>query len=580
MQLDEKELFRFAVESGLVSRQAFAEARGVAAAKGVSLADALVMSGVLTHDELRRVVAQAHGVPFVTLATARLDPEALMLIPEPVSRERQVVAIGREGSDVEVALLDLKNLKYVSLPTGMHARPRLTDSASMRSALLYYQQHQKKLFGGEIAQYAQGVVAPTSEAGGDLLAAAQTLPVSQLVDVLLRHAHSSHAQDVHLTRTLRGLRVAYRIGGVIHEAMVLPAASAASIILRLKLLAQVPLTTVVPREGRFVLTTNGSRTTVMLSSTQTTGGERIVLHLVPEHTGRDGFSLEGLGCMGPGLEALHTLLGVRSGLIVVAGEEGSGKTSFLYALADVLSTPGRHVVVVEEDIECALSAATQVKTNPEYGISLSHALRAALRQDPDVVVVSSLADPETARVAAQAANRGVLVVVAQEAASLTDALYIINETVGAELFTAVWQGGVGLGLARRLCVEHTQRSPTREDTSQLEKSADPVRVLSILKDDGVVDVRSQWKDLRFGAPLACEKCDAGYAGRVGLQQVMLATHTLRAVLEHADDAKKSKNEITRIARAEGMLTLAEDALYKAVQNITSIDEALRLAREV
>ncbi len=579
--MSDEQLFTYLVESSLGSKRVLESAYEESQKSGTSFSKTLIERGVFSADELRRAVAHMLGIPFVRLSARDISPSVMQMIPEPVAREHGVMAYASSDEGIEVAMLDIDDLPHVNISLNSNSSakssrvlPRLTDSGSMREVNHHYQRHLRERFGDGIAREAALIVEPSSVDSGGLLEAAQQVPAAKLVDMLLRHAQMSGASDIHLQKKENGLMVRYRIHGRLRDTMLLPQQASAGIMLRLKLLSQTPLTTMVPREGRFELSSEYGRATVSLSSITTAVGERVVLHLVPDLHGRDGYSLQALGFSGGSLEVVHAILKQHSGLVLVAGQKGAGKTTTLYTLADLLSAGDRNVVVVEESHECQLKGVSQVKTNIDLGLNLAAALRAALRQDPDIIVLSSIPNAEVAEVALRAANRGVLVVAGFEAPDIVSALSSLCDLVGDLLVSATFRGGVGVAQLKRLCEAHDTRALSRTDLEELGDTVDPVRVLATLKEHGVVDVRMSWKELQFGDATPCTECDAGYRGRTGVQQGLLSSHTFIQSLR----AGASHEALLLQARAEGMLTLEEDALCKAVQNFTSVAEVLRMVQ--
>jgi type IV pilus assembly protein PilB len=397
MHVNDGQLRDYLLVTGMIPRRTLLALLEQSELTGKDFKQTLLDTGTLSADELRRAIAGIVGVPFVRLGRDDMTPEAMMRIPEPLSRAHNAVAYKLQDHTLEVAMLDLDDLEALSfLNSEIRIVPRLTTQESLKTALLQYQRHLKQMFGDSISREGHAVIEPTSQEPNDLMYAAQRLPVSNLVDLLLRHALVNRASDVHLDPQPRGLLVRYRIAGTLTDAMLLPRHTSASVMLRLKLLAQVPLTTVVPREGRFAIQGEAGRASVVLSSVATAQGERVVLHIVPEHVGREGFALESLGFHGQSLERIHKLLAHKSGVVVVAGTKGSGKTTVLYTLLDLLTRNDRSVVTVEDTVEYHLPHIAQTQPRPEAGITYAAAVRAALKQDPDVLMVSALTEPDVA----------------------------------------------------------------------------------------------------------------------------------------------------------------------------------------
>ena len=459
---------------------------------------------ILGEDELRHAQAHEMGVPFVVLEHDDIEEEALQLIPEPLSREHHIVAYAQTDDSVMVALLNMDDLVLVEhlYPAwgGRRAVPRLTTRESIRRALVRYQKKLKDRFGALLATGAHAA------------------------EALVLHALYSRAGLVHIDLNHAGATVRHEIGELLHEALRLPEQAAHTLRDQLKALAKL-LPARRPQEGRFKVDSGGETVSVQLSSVPTREGERLTLRLARQ--GQRGWNLEALGFRYEAALMLRRALS-RRGVILACGAQGSGKSTLLRVLEDHLASP--HRLIAHAD-------------GPEL-------LRAALRQDPHVVVVDDMAGRETALLACAAASRGVVVLGALEAHSAAEGLAQLQQGEAPTSHAL----GVGLSLARRLCTKefHSKARLSRAQTDKLEeRGVDFVRVLSALKEEHLIDVGAQWKDLEFSNVGGCSECDEGYKGVIGLQELFDETGP------------------------QG-LTLAEDGLYKAYQGLTSVEEVLRL----
>ncbi|MDE1945580.1 MAG: Flp pilus assembly complex ATPase component TadA, partial [Patescibacteria group bacterium] len=343
MHVSEGELKEFITDSGLVAKKEIDDAAEEARKKGVSVGDLLVSRGALTEDALRRIQAYVLGIPFVSLKDFRIDAATLSLIPEPIARAHNAIAYKRDGENLEIALLDIDDLAAVaavSKRAGLSLKPRLADGESLRGALLQYQQLLKSAFGDIIATEVARLSAPASAEGTladqELRRAAEDPAAVRIVDALLRHAAAQRASDLHIEPTESDVVVRYRIGGTLRDAMSLPKRAAPAIAARTKALAALKLDERrLPQEGRFKMEAEGAQTAFCVSVLPTAFGEKVVLRLL--RAGSEGFTLESIGFHGAGLEQVHRALRATSGLVLIAGPAGSGKTTTLYTLLDVLN---------------------------------------------------------------------------------------------------------------------------------------------------------------------------------------------------------------------------------------------------
>lgn len=508
-------------------------------------------------DERRRAEAHSLGIPFVTLTREDISIDALVLIPEPLSRARNIVAYRTHNGTLEVALLDMSDLEAVDFLRVQHRiTPRLTDRSSIKHALVVYQKHLKEKFAGMLKQG------------------------KEAADSLLRHALHSGAHYIHIEPALAqatGRVVRYRIQGVLHEAMRLPEEVANYVVGSVKSLARLFPVSTTAQEGSFRIEHNGNRVGVSVVTTPTNRGERIAMRLSHHATGTVGYSLPALGFWGKGLEAVHDALNASSGAILVAGPSGSGCTTTAYTLLDHFQSDILSVATVEDQIEHTLPRVHQTTARPEIGMTTAAALRSVLRQDPDVVMVGNLDVGDASLVALQAARRGVRVLgvlKARSAAGVFDALYMHD--VPALLAASTMQVAVAQRLVPRLCASCKEsRSVSRAEAEVLESKINFAKVLATLKAEKIVSEHTAWKDVAFYTAGGCEACkeSPGFSGYIAVVEVLPMSTTISSLVRSAG----SRQDIEEAAREEGMLTLLEDALCKSVMGEVAIESVVELA---
>src|SRR3989338_7384594 len=416
MLVQESKLKKFILDSGLTSRSEILAAEKDAEKEGGSIGDVLVKQGKISSDDLRRVQAYILVIPFVDLKGQKIDFATLSLVPEPIARKHNIVAFRKTVSGLEVAMLDVDDLEaidFVGKKVGSRILTRLTDEESIKGALLQYQKSLKAEF-GEIIQQEVKTVKTLSEdennpmSEKDLKKLAEDLPVVRIVDTLLNHAIIQNASDIHIEPMENQLLVRYRIDGILHDAMVLPKDSAPGITARIKVLSNLKLDEKrLPQDGRFKIQLNNEKVSFRVSTLPTHNGEKTVMRLLRESSG--GFSLESLGFHGQGLEALHDAMQQHVGMLLVTGPTGSGKTTTLYTLLDILNTADVNISTIEDPVEYQMPRINQTQVKPEIGLTFAMGLRPLLRQDPDIVMVGEIRDGETASLGINAALTGHLV---------------------------------------------------------------------------------------------------------------------------------------------------------------------------
>jgi type IV pilus assembly protein PilB len=378
MQVSESELREFIIDSGLVSRKDVDAAVGTAAARKQSVGDILVSQGMLSSDALRRIKAYVLGIPYVNLKDLKVPFPILSLIPEPIARTHSIIAYKKSDTELEVAMLDTQDLPAIDSvrkKTGLKIVPRLTDEESIRNALLQYQKSLKEEFGDLITDESGKlkVVRETTEEASseELKKMAEDLPIVRIVDTLLRHAIIQKASDIHIEPLEDEVLVRYRIDGILRDAMTLPRVAASGITARIKVLANLKLDEKrLPQDGRFKMETESDKVSFRVSLMPTYFGEKIVMRLLRESG--EGFTLETLGFHGTSLERIHDAVKQTTGLILISGPTGSGKTTTLYTLLDILNTPDVNISTIEDPIEYQMKRVNQAQVNPAIGFTFAN----------------------------------------------------------------------------------------------------------------------------------------------------------------------------------------------------------------
>jgi len=584
MRIKDDQLKRFILDdAGLITKSAIAEAEAVAKEENRTLAEAMIAQGVMSEDDLRRVEAYVLGIPFVSLKELKIDFEVLTMIPEPVARTHNIIAYKKSEDTLEVAMLntaDLPAIDFVKKKVGLKIQPRLTDTESMRSALRQYQKTLKDEFGDLIMKDASELKVLADENGeevseADLKKAAEDLPVVRIVDTLLRHAIIQGASDIHIEPMEEEVLVRYRTDGILHDAMKLPKVAAGSIVARIKVLSNLKLDQKrLPQDGRFKMEMDGQKVAFRVSMLPVFYGEKVVMRLLREN--RSGFSLEGIGFHGSTLERVHRATRATTGIILVTGPTGSGKSTSLYTILDILNTPEVNISTIEDPIEYQMPRLNQSQVKPEIGFTFAAGLRSLMRQDPDVIMVGEIRDEETASLAINASLTGHLVLATIHTNSASGTIARLVD-MGAETFLLVSTLRVAIGqrLVRKLCDDHIQHTLSKAEQDELATKVDLDFVLENLKEEGIVDPKATWNTIPFYKPKENGETEDGYKGRMGIHEVLEISPTLKEMVM----AGKTGDEVEVQARKEGMLTMLEDGIFKAAQGLTSIEEVLRVINE-
>ncbi len=581
MRIDSTQLKAFLLDSGLINKGQLEAVQGEAEKNGQELEEALRKSGLVKEEELVKLKAYILGIPFVNLEEEKIPPEVLKIIPEPIARKQNIVAFRLTGRNLEVAMLDpddLQTIEFIKKKANLKILPRLTSVSSIKSALQQYQKSLQAEFGEIIGQESKAIsVVDESDqeiSKEDLEKAAQDLPIIKIVDTLIKHAILQKASDIHIEPMEKDLIVRYRIDGLLHEAMTLPKQIATGVVARIKVLSNLKLDEHrLPQDGRFKIETEEYKISFRVSILPVYDGEKVVMRLLPENS--KGFTLETLGFWGRNLEILHQQIKRPTGLILVTGPTGCGKTTTLYTAMDLLNTPDVNISTVEDPIEYRMPRINQTQVNPKIGLTFANGLRSLLRQDPDILMVGEIRDSETASLAINAALTGHLVLSTLHTNSAAGALPRLID-MGVEPFLIA--STVNVIEAQRLVRALDQKSREKYQLAKEELSAlseiNWDRVIQTLKEEKLM-TGSGPEDISFYKPKPSPDCPEGYQGRIGIYEVLEISESVKALI----NKNATADEIEKQAKSEGMLTMLEDGLIKAARGLTTLEEVLRVIQE-
>lgn len=581
MFVEDTQLYKFIADSGLVSKSDLDDAKAEADKNNKRLADVLVSAGKITADNIRRMQAYVLGVPFVDLKGRKISLDILSLIPEPIARGHNIVAFKKTDAGLEVAMLDVNDLSaidFIKKKVNLKILPRLTDTNSIKEVLVQYQKSLKAEFGDILQKETQALKAVSLSfdlsSEEDLKKIAEDLPVIRIVDTLVKHAAIQGASDIHIEPMENQVLVRYRIDGLLHDAMVLPKEAAPSVSARIKVLSYLKLDEKrLPQDGRFKMDISGEQVSFRVSVLPTYYGEKIVMRLLRENI--TGFTLESLHFHGDGLERIHHALSKTTGMILTTGPTGSGKTTTLYTMLDLLNVPDVNISTIEDPIEYQLPRVNQTQVRPEIGFSFAQGIRTLVRQDPDIIMVGEIRDDETAGLAINAALTGHLVLSTLHTNSAAGAIPRLMD-MKAEPFLLVSTLDIVIGqrLVRQLTSSKKNYILDSYQLAQLMKIVDMERVLKVLKAEQIVKPNATWKDISFWKAVPAGDND-GYKGRIGIHEVLNVTSPIKdLIMKNA-----TTGQIEAQAKVEGMLTMLEDGIYKCVAGLTTIEEVLRVVSE-
>jgi len=550
MKVEPRQLRAFMLDAGLIRKKTFDKALEKAERENIKVEDVLINKRIVSQENLNRLKAYILGIPFVDLGKETISPEVLRIIPEPIARSHNIISFKKRGKKLEVAMLDLedlKSIKFIEEKTNLKIVPRLTDSKSLKKTLSQYRNILKEEFKGIIKKEAEE---KSKEEAGEM-------PVIRMVDTLLKQAFLQRASVVHIEPGEKELYIRYRIDGILREAMTLPLKVGPGITARIKILSNLKLDSF-PQNGSFEFNKEGFNLSCRVSILPIFGGEKVVIRLFSGKSKTQ--TLENLGLRGKNLEKVEANLRKSSGMILIAGPTGSGKTTTLYSMIDILNNPEVNISTIEDPIEYRIPRINQSQVNSNIGLSFSRGLRSLLRQDPDVLVVGEIKDKETAWLALSSALIGRLVIATIKADSAAEA---VSQLLKMKLDPILISSALNLVLAQRLVRKLSEKKEPYKlkNLKKLKKHCQLNKLKEALKKEKLLGINETIKDINFYKP------EEGYKGRIGIFEVLEVSRVVKDLIkEKASQSKIEKNLEHR---------MAEDGFLKAARGETSIEEVLK-----
>jgi len=548
-------------QRGFITDAQLTEARHQASERGRSVGRILIELGFVTEAALVSILAEQLGLEFVDLQETHIDASAVALVPEGRARRHNCIPYRfDENGRLLLAMVDPANVVAVDdirAITGREVRAVVATKADVVAAINRNYRLDRTAetlveeAAAEVAEEQKTLEAQLASAG------AEDAPIIKLVNLLITQAINDRASDIHVEPGERDLRVRYRIDGVLHEVMNPPKSVQAGITSRLKIMADINIAERrIPQDGRISIVVQGKQIDIRMATLPTVHGEKIVMRLLDKSSVL--LDLADLNFLPQNFDRYESSYRKPYGAILVTGPTGSGKSTTLYATLNILNRPHVNIITVEDPVEYRLPGVNQVQTNPKAGLTFASALRSILRSDPDICLIGEIRDRETAQIAIEAALTGHLVLSTLHTNDAPSALTRLVE-MGIEPFLVASSLDciVAQRLARKLCERCKEAYlPTEDELIAARFPFDP-------KDDLP----------KLYRPVGCTACgNTGYRGRMAIHEVMTVTEEIeRLVAENA-----SAEDMGRVAREQGMLTLRDDGMEKVRAGSTSIEEVLRV----
>ena len=543
------------VQKGIITQEQLDDAlkhQSIALGKKELIGKTLVQLGYCTEDDIVRVLAERSGIPYVYLEKYQIDPAAVTVMSMDNIKRYKALPISFAEDKLVVAMKhpnDIMTIDDLRMLTGYDIKPVMVSDSELEVTIEKYSRESMEVEQEEVEAYQEPV--PEAIDGADS-------PAVQLVNMILSQALNARTSDIHIEPYEKNSRVRFRIDGVLHDIMQLPRRMHATLVSRIKVMANMDIADRrVPQDGRMSLKIEGRSVDLRVATLPTSYGERLTLRLLD----RSGsiITLEKLGMEENVLEKYMSTIKYPYGLILVTGPTGSGKTSSLYASLATIDTTAKNVITVEDPVEYRIDGVSQIQINSKAGLTFESGLRSILRNDPDIIMVGEIRDKETARIATESALTGHMVL---STLHTNDASGAISRLVEMEIEPFLIVSSLTCVLAQRLA---RVLCPNCKEAYKLSRKE--------LENIADFPLEDQEEEASLYRPRGCIRCsNTGYRGRTGIYEVLFVTEKI----QHLTLEKRTTREIKEAALAEGMITLRQNGLQKVKMGVTSLEEVMRV----
>lgn len=513
------------------------------------------------------------NISYIDLSNKIIPKEVLQRIPEKTAREYNIVPIEDNANEFVVAMVDPEDIESKEIArklVGKKITAHLATLDDINHILDQYQGMESEVEDAIEKAGLEDDIEIEKKPDKTQVSAAVTdsAPAARIVNSLIRRSIRDKASDIHLEPTEKNLEVRFRVDGVLEKKVALPKEIQSAIITRIKILSNLKIDEQrLPQDGRFSVSVDNRRIDFRVSSMPVSFGEKIVMRVLDKASGI--LTLEQLGFKKEDMDVISESIKKPHGMILVTGPTGSGKTTTLYAMIDKIYTEGINIVTLEDPIEYQMPGINQSQINPTIGYTFANGLRSILRQDPDVIMIGEIRDTETAEMAVHSALTGHIVLSTLHTNNASGAIpRLIDMNVEPFLLTSSLNVIIAQRLVRKICEECKEE--VKLPAEQLDKIKKEIEAMPAQFKKSIPN------ELKFFQGKGCKACnDSGYKGRLGLYEVLNVSNEVKNLIT----SRASSDKILQTAVSEGMTSMLQDGILKALAGTTSMSEVLKATKE-
>lgn len=579
----EERIINLLLGEGLADSDLVSSIKQEAEANNQPVLAELVNRKIISDDMVAHATAIILGVPYVELKNITIDQDILAKIPGEASSRIMAVPLGEKDGMLNVAMVDVTNVQatdYLSNLVNQPTRVWMSSERGIREMLEQYH--------GDFSGVKEAVRETNEEAGAeddksDVKTIVQDSPISKALTTILSYAAKTKASDIHIEPLENSLIIRCRIDGVLRKIMELPKTVAPALVSRIKILSNLKIDEHrIPQDGQFTVLVDDQEIDLRIAISPVTWGEQVVIRLL-DKTGVS-MEIEKMGMSGHALRAVLEGIQKPNGMILTSGPTGSGKSTTLYALIQKIKSEQINIVTLEDPVEYKMDGINQIQVNVDAGLTFASGLRSILRQDPDVVMVGEIRDAETAGLAVQAALTGHLVFSTLHTNSAAGILpRLLDMGIEPFLLSSTLNVVIGQRLVRRITEKREMYKSSEIETGEINNiigdilPGDREEVVKISEDLGYpgLPVKNN-SSYMLARGVNSKETPGGYSGRAGLYETIVVDEDIqKLIISHA-----TANEIMRLAKTKGTITMRQDGMLKVLTGVTSIEEVNRVASDL
>jgi len=553
MNIENDALLKLLIDAHVASDEELKKALSYAESMHISLMEAVIQKNIISDEHVGKLIAESAKLPFVNLSNVVIPEDVYQIVPDKYAKHHKLIPFARDVQGVQVAMVnptDRAIIASLEKKTGQKVIVFYATERDIQNALQLHKRDVKELFTDLLKEYKK-----------------DETPVTAIVDLLLHSAVDENASDIHIESEETDSLVRYRIDGILQDMLHFSKSIHQQVVSRIKVMANLRTDEhSAPQDGKMRIVHDGQPVDIRISIIPMVEGEKVVMRLLVSHFKL--FSFTDLGMNDVAVKKVNSALQRSYGMILSTGPTGSGKTTSIYAMLQILNIREKNITTIEDPIEYRVKGVNQIQVNVKTNLTFANGLRSILRQDPNIIFVGEIRDAETAGIAINAALTGHLVA---STLHTNDAATSLPRLIDMHIEPFLVASSVNLIIAQRLVRKICQhcRVSTVITEEELKKSL-PASIIQ----KHYIPV-GEHHEIRVYKGQGCKNCrNTGYAGRIGIFEVLEVSKEIRKLITERKDA----DVIAQQAIQEGMISMLDDGLLKVSKGVTTIEEILRVTR--